>query len=265
MGVISGIVYDDAGAAVDGRVVRLYNRATGALVGETVSGPSLGGVEPTTWNPADKASSSTLSNGNLTSAGNYVGSVRSVFGAASGKWYWEITVDSGPNAMIGIGTSAATITATPNYPGRDAYGWCYHGDGGIKFHSAVSGAYGSSYSTGAVISVLLDMDSGTLEFWRNGVSQGVAYTGISGTIYAMVGGGSSGAADVLTANFGASAFSYAPPSGFAAGFGQQEVAVEDDGGYLFDPVPAGTYTVLFLDDEAGTQHNALVRDRVVVA
>jgi hypothetical protein len=59
------------------------------------------------------------------------------------------------------------------------------------------------------------MDAGTITFYKNGVSQGAAFSGITGTVFAAE--GTTNNTDACTANFGASAFSYTPPSGFSAG------------------------------------------------
>jgi hypothetical protein len=40
-------------------------------------------------------------------------------------------------------------------------------------------AYGSSWTTGDKITVLLDMDAGTVSFGKNGVDQGIAFTGVT--------------------------------------------------------------------------------------
>ena len=54
-------------------------------------------VTPTTWNPSDKHTDLTLSNGNKTawsSVNNQFENVRSIFGASTGKFYVEVTVDA---------------------------------------------------------------------------------------------------------------------------------------------------------------------------
>lgn len=173
---------------------------------------------PTTWNPADKGSA-TLSNGNLTSTGDAYGGTRSIFSAASGKWYWEtkwVTYGSAP--LIGV----ANASAPNNYPGWDANGWSYYLGSGDKYNAGSASAYGAGGALNDIISVLLDLDAGTLEFWKNGVSQGVAFSGGFGgvPIFAMTSGGASGPKDGVTANFGGSAFAYTPPAGFTAGFGE---------------------------------------------
>ena len=65
--------------------------------------------------------------------------------------------------------------------------------------------------------VLLDMDAGELTFWRNGSTMGLAYTGLTGTIFPMAGGDTNSVDSGLLANFGATAFSYSPPAGYNAG------------------------------------------------
>lgn len=50
-----------------------------------------------------------------------------------------------------------------------------------------SSEYGEKFGrSGDVIGVQLDFDAGTIEFYKNGVSQGVAFTNLSGTVYAAV-------------------------------------------------------------------------------
>lgn len=164
----------------------------------------------TTWNPSDKSANITLSGGNLVATNTALGSVRGTVGKASGKWYWEVTVSTiSVEATVGIGNSSATLT---NNPGADVNGWGYISQGSKTTNNSAS-AYGAGYSSGDVIGVALDMDNGTLTFYKNNVSQGQAFSGITGTIYPMVGEHSG---DVFTANFGTTAFTYAIPTGFAA-------------------------------------------------
>ena len=178
---------------------------------------------PTTWNPLDKGASCTLSAGNLAADTNNTGSVRSVFGASSGKWYWEITngATGQTHSMTGVGLSTALVTSGTNaYPGVDANGYGLYAADGSKYSNgtAVGTNEANWDSTGDVVGVALNMDAGTLTFYVNGVTTGVAFTGLSGTFFAMFGGGA-GSYSSATANFGATAFSYTPPPGFYAGFG----------------------------------------------
>lgn len=172
----------------------------------------------TTWNPSDKGTSCTLSNGNLTGTGPVInGAVRSVYGASSGKWYWEITLDNSPYpAGVGVGISAALMS---NYAGGDAGGWAWYADLGKKYTGATASNYGTVGGfSGAVVGVALDMDSGTVSLSMNGVWMGVMFSGLTGVVYALCSGNAS-VSSTWTANFGATAFAYSPPAGYVAGFG----------------------------------------------
>jgi hypothetical protein len=129
---------------------------------------------------------------------------------SSGKWYWESVPNSGTGTLVGIGTSAATLNG---YPGSDAYGWSYYQNGN-KLTNNGTVAYGASFGAGDVLGVAFDADAGTLTFYKNGVSQGVAFSGLtSGPYFPMV--GLAGALTIST-NFGQRPFAYTAPSGYKA-------------------------------------------------
>jgi len=170
-----------------------------------------------TWNSSDKGASVTLSGGNLvaTSASYINSGVRSTVSVSTGKWYWEITCSSSgtPEPMNGVADSAAAYT----YVGSDSHGWGYWGINGQKYHSGSGSAFGASYTT-QVIGYALDADAGTLQIFKNNTSQGtITLTGVSTPYYAMSGNASGASNLVATANFGATALTYSPPSGFNAG------------------------------------------------
>jgi hypothetical protein len=172
-----------------------------------------------TFNPIYNVSNagSTWSDGNLkftNSGADNVSSMPTMALPTSGKWYWEITVPtfgSGSNPVVGI----CDYTGLSGGLG----GWWYRSDGN-KYNQAGTGfAYGATWTAGTVISVAVDMDAATLTFYKNGVSQGVAWTsittGVSGTLlYPFVRVNVRG--DVYTANFGQQGFAYTPPTGFVA-------------------------------------------------
>lgn len=172
---------------------------------------------PTTWNPSDKGGPVVLSGGNLVAATNSLGSVRSVFSASGGKWYWEVTVNSA-QALIGIAKAAASLST---YPGGDANGWSTYLFNGTKYNNNIGTAFTSAAPAGSVVGVKLDLDNGTLGFIINGVDLGNAFTGLTGTFFAMVGGGSSGTTATFTANFGATTMAHSVPAGYETGFGTQ--------------------------------------------
>ena len=176
-------------------------------------------VLPTRWNQNDKGSACTLSNGDLTATGYATnGSARSVFGASSGKLYWECSSNGDRYPVIGVGRAAASLGTNP---GEDSDGWAYYGLNAKKIYGGVQTNYGTAWDNQAhIVGVALDMDNGNLEFFKSGVSMGVAFSGITGSVYAMTGGDTDSYTSNVTANFGASAFAFPPPAGYAAGLGQ---------------------------------------------
>jgi hypothetical protein len=253
-------------------------------------------ITPTTWNPADKGPSVTLSNGNLTAAVG-LSSVRSAHAVSSGKWYWEAKLtgsSTGGNfALVGIGKAAATLTA---YPGVDANGNSLYFVNGNKYNNATPVAYASAVPANVVVGVRLNLDAGTLGFSVGGIDKGVAFTGLAGTFHAMVGGGSSTSVETLLLNFGATAFTYAVPSGYTAGLGSIDkrftgnvkdsaganaagviYAYKENDGSLMgsvtsDPVTgnftlytpyAGAHMLVFMPTAGDSGKNALVRRGVI--
>ena len=67
----------------------------------------------------------------------------------------------------------------------------------------------------SVIGVALDTTNGELTFYKNGTSQGVAYTLSTSNSYVIALAGAS-TVPVLAVNFGQRPFSYTPPSGYVA-------------------------------------------------
>jgi hypothetical protein len=194
-----------AGAGNDSLVDSPTNYGTDTGVGGEVRGNYA------TLNPLDKnASSITLSNGNLqysTSGTNY--GVRSTFAINSGKWYWEANITTKTNEIIiGIADAAWGLT----YVGATSGSYGY-GASGAKYSNASSAAYGAAYTTNDVIGVALDLDAGTLVFYKNNTSQGTAYSGLSGTFFPAFSGQTS---DTVNVNFGQRPFAYTAPSGFKA-------------------------------------------------
>lgn len=165
---------------------------------------------PTTWNPSDKQASSTLSSGNLRAALNG-GSVRSIWSAVSGKYYFEFKFAGSTGQMVGVATSAANIDS---WPGADAYGWALERATGYIYTGG--GAPYSGASGGTTISVLLDLDNKKLQFKRNNANLGPAIDLPSGVAFYAI----CGYYDTVIANFGATAFTYAVPTGYTAGFGE---------------------------------------------
>lgn len=164
-----------------------------------------------TWNPSDKSADVTLSNSDLTAACLHGSAVRATQGVNAGKWYWEITVDATNSPRIGVANSSMTLS-TP--VGGDTNSWGYSSSG-FLLHNNSSIDSGASYAAGSVISIALDMDAGTLTIYKDGVSEAAA-SSLTGTLYPAVSNSGSSTTSTFTANFGATAFAYTPPSGHQA-------------------------------------------------
>lgn len=167
-----------------------------------------------TWNPADKDTHVSLSNGNLTAVNdtpNVWSSGRATHAKSAGKWYWEVKCEltNANMTFVGVGNSSFQLNAV--YVGFDLNGWGFQD--GAKYHST-SAAYGSTVAQNDIISVLLDMDAGTITLWKNGTTMGQMYSGLTGSLYPAL--STYVTTGQLTANFGATAFVYTIPSGYSA-------------------------------------------------
>ncbi len=182
-------------------------------------------------NPSDKGSNLTLSNGNLTvNTSGGVNMVRATQGKSSGKWYWEVYINSMPTGQIimGVAMAAASLSTYPGAQVYDAtygvmsYGYGSGGAGNGVGYRYVQGSpvnVGSGYGTGNTVGFHLDMDAKTLQVYVNGVSQ-CPFSSLDvstgyGTFFPAI--AIITATEYVTANFGASAFNYSVPSGFNPG------------------------------------------------
>lgn len=178
-----------------------------------------------TWNPSDKSTYITLSNGNLTATNtaNSKSLVRATEYKSSGKWYWEIYFNTSVDTnflQFGIANSSAGLYVLL---GESVNGWGYQGYNGNKQHNLTSTAYGNSWTSGDIIGIALDMTAGKIWWAKNNVWQASgdpaagtneAYSGISGNIYAAVTLRFTN--EQITARFDSNDFTYTPPSGFSA-------------------------------------------------
>ena len=147
------------------------------------------------------------------------GATNATIGISTGKFYWEVTCQStqtpNPQAqVIGIRSVSAT---NANYIGQDAYGYSYRSIDGNKYNSGTGTAYGAAYTQGDVIGVAFDATAGTLTFYKNNVSQGVAFSSIPSSVWFPAFSDVSDSWQTRgTFNFGQRPFSYTPPTGFVA-------------------------------------------------
>jgi hypothetical protein len=189
-----------------------------------------------TLNPLDSLNGTTyfvLSEGNLRRTYSPSGSdlpAWSTFSLSSGKWYFETACITngylGDRFRVGV-TNGKTFDSVGN--NANSYGYAYDGN---KYNNSSGSAYGSTYTEGDIIGTALDLDAGTLTFYKNGVSQGTAFTGLSGEFFF---GMAEFQSSVMVANFGQDSsfagnkvpqgytdangigdFYYAPPAGYLA-------------------------------------------------
>jgi hypothetical protein len=190
-----------------------YGSDTGA--GGTVRGNYC------TMNPLN-ATGATPANGNLdvtlTSPGSTIAQIRGTIAPSTGKWYWENVITSDGNQSTWFGVVAASTAQNANLSsGQSVNQVIYSRYDGTKIVNGTSSSYGSSYTTGDIIGVALDLDGGTVTFYKNNTSQGSISLPTTGIPYAPVyWWSSSTSSGASTFNFGQRPFAYTAPSGFKA-------------------------------------------------
>ena len=175
-------------------------------------------IRPYTATPAE-----VLSDGNLKltcSSSGVSGSAWTTMLITSGKWYWEATLATAgaSNNTIGWCNSTEDAGRGTNVADLRTNGVCYVNDGD-KVINVTKTSYGDSFTTGDAIGAALDADTGTVTFYKNGVSQGditgqspqsdsagwlAAVEGFNGTVW--------------EANFGQREFLYPPGTASATSY-----------------------------------------------
>ena len=134
-----------------------------------------------TLNPL--ANALTLSNGNLdvsTTSASWQ-NARSTIGVTSGKWYWEFTspdaaLGSNPYRAIDIGVVTGDFGNLNQYVGYGSQSWAYQNYDGNQLHDSVNKGTVASWIAGDVIGFAMDLDNGTLTFYKNGTAQNTVHT-----------------------------------------------------------------------------------------
>lgn len=155
-----------------------------------------------------------------------VGYVMSEYGTLAQKWSVEVTVNSiGTMAAIGVGQFGCTDT------GVGTFAIAYLSTGQVMINNVTS-AYGATYVAGDVIEVLINGVDKQVSFSKNGVNQGVAYSGFTTMLYVFAGKPLETAK--YSFNFGQSPRAYAVTAGYSATLGHTP-AFFNGGGYgVFD-------------------------------
>jgi hypothetical protein len=173
-------------------------------------------INPLDLRPGSNAVSRT--NGNLNVSYATGGSTAAAMGSMvlpSGKWYAEASYTGGTmaNAYIGV-TRSDYLSGVAANTGQVVYI-----GNGQKRINGVDTAYGASFAVNDIIGMAVDTAAGTIEFFKNNVSQGV----ITSTTYIQpnlvcFGDLQGNTLDSLAHwwNFGQRPFSYTPPTGYKA-------------------------------------------------
>ena len=167
-------------------------------------------------NPLTKTGSAVVvQDANLTftkSSAAYYNYVSGTIGVSSGKFYWEITFGA---ADLAVGITNSFYADANNGPGFSSSAYVYLSFDGNKRNNNSNVAYGATFQAlNDVVGVALDMDAGTLTFYKNGVSQGQAYSGLTGAYFPYL-SDAGGNITLAYANFGQRPFAYPTlPTGF---------------------------------------------------
>ncbi|QDP65678.1 MAG: hypothetical protein GOVbin707_29 [Prokaryotic dsDNA virus sp.] len=236
----------------------------------TFNSDSNGGNFPT-YNPLlKKPNGVALSEGNLKASltTDDCGIMTNWQVPLTGKWYWEVDVDNiASDHGVYIGVMPANTDLSINQEQNDL-GLVYYSINGNSILKGTRSSYGATYTTGDIISIAVDRDADTLQFYKNGSGQGtidissldeeffcyMGYTGGSGPCSTILNFGQDGTfAGNVTAggnsdDTGYGNFKYSVPSGFLAiCAGNQPIADAIDPAQTDDNYPqklfgAKTYT-----------------------
>ena len=175
-----------------------------------------------TWNPLQKYAAITLSNGNLdfTDSNTVNGGdqgVHATIAPVSGKFYWEMTLSTLASENY-IGLSKSNKLTQTLWTGGGVDGYYYYQNGKKIGGGNGNGgeAYGATFGTGDVIGVAVDWDNGKVTFYKNGTSQGDAFTDKDLTGYVPAYYFNTNQSSAGSVNFGARPFAYTPPTGYVS-------------------------------------------------
>lgn len=166
-------------------------------------------------NPLSLGSNASLSNANL--SGTLTGSggwSATICGLTSGKWYWEATPTANSGNSMWVGFLSDVYTKNDNDWSYSTQSALYANDG----RNGNNASYGATWTTNDVIGIALDLStsSGSITFYKNGVSQGTMFSSLTSSAAwrPLISGGGTGT--TIAMNFGQRPFAYTPPTGFKA-------------------------------------------------
>lgn len=170
----------------------------------------------------------TLSAGNLkvTGNGSALGVARSTTSHTTGKYYWEVTLGTCSNTIVGACSSTQVLTqylSQTNSGMGNQSGWLTSGTGTLTGPANVSGhTYGVAMDIGNGEMWIIDITGGSGQWNSNASANPATNTNGAGFPTGMTGGAAlfaaitvAGSGDNGTFNFGNSAYAGTPPSGFS--------------------------------------------------
>ena len=176
-----------------------------------------------------QASSYTIADGNLTAnnTSNTWRGLAGTIGVSSGKWYWEAKAVSGVGASNFISFGIGDAEQIPNgdaEPTASSRIYSYKHNG-TKANNNSQPSYGASWTDGDIISILYDADNGSLTFYKNGASQGVAFNGLDTSKTWLPITENYGSSAKMSMNFGSPAYAISSGNTDGDGYGNFEYAV----------------------------------------
>ena len=134
----------------------------------------------------------------------------------SGKWFAEVQiVTTATGQWIGVCSNVTAAGLGLYGAGVRNPGYAYRVSTGNKCNNSNTGtAYAASSTTGDIIGIAMDADAGSITFYKNGVSLGVAFTGMINSGDGWLFGADSDPNGSFRFNFGQRPFAYTPPTGF---------------------------------------------------
>lgn len=174
-----------------------------------------------TWNPLAAVAVNggggvgayNITNGALVSAdansSNTVGTVAGTHLLNAGVWCWEVECTSIGAAFGAIGVKKADSDFT--LLGTSSGDYVYVTSGGKK-NNGTEVAYGAALATNDVVGFVLDIPAGTLTAYKNNVSQGVMFSGLTGPFLIVCGDFQNTSAYTFTLNAGQRPFTTSFPA-----------------------------------------------------
>ena len=173
-------------------------------------------------NPLDKIGAPSLGQANTNVGLTANDLITGNFFVSSGKWYYEVELNSGTESFIGwLRPDVSTYTGNTF---QQAGSLVYYSGNGNRYKDGDGGAsYGASYSSGDIIGCALNLDDNEVTWYKNGTTQGTISITDGNYVPCFASGGAS---PVFVVNFGGvESFTISSGNSDGNGYGNFEYAV----------------------------------------